>query len=233
MGPHNRPSPNHSVRPRAVDMLILHYTGMVSCAAALERLCDPTAKVSAHYLVDEDGTSYRMVPEERCAWHAGRASWHGDTDINERSIGIELVNPGHEFGYRAFPEVQMTAMTALAQDIVVRHSIPSARVLGHADVAPERRADPGELFDWRGLASAGIGLWPEASAAQPAGDGDIGDVQRQLRAIGYAVGQPGAADPATHAAIVAFQRHFVQTRTDGVVDRRTAAQLEGIVNLIA
>jgi N-acetylmuramoyl-L-alanine amidase len=138
------PSPNHEPRPNgtAVDILLLHYTGMRSGAAALSRLIDPEAKVSAHYMIDEDGTIYRLVEEERRAWHAGVAAWAGASDINGRSIGIELVNPGHEYGYRAFPEPQMAALVELARDILARHPIPPARVLGHSDVAPAQAATP-------------------------------------------------------------------------------------------
>ena len=160
----DRPSPNHGPRRdgAAIDMLILHYTGMTTAAAALDRLCDPKTEVSAHYLIDEDGTVWRLVPEDRRAWHAGRAYWAGETDINSRSIGIELVNPGHEHGYRVFPEPQMTALIALSQGILSRHPIPPHRILAHSDVAPDRKLDPGELFDWRRLAMAGIGLWSDA-----------------------------------------------------------------------
>ena len=155
-------SPNFDARPPGarIDMLVLHYTGMVSAEAAIERLCDPAAKVSAHYLIDEDGAVRRLVDENHRAWHAGEASWRGKSDINARSLGIELVNPGHEFGYRPFPEAQMAALEALAQDILARHTIEARNVVGHSDVAPRRKTDPGELFDWRRLAEAGIGLWP-------------------------------------------------------------------------
>ncbi len=157
-----QPSPNHDARAegKPLDMLLLHYTGMESAAAALDRMCDPAAKVSAHYMIDEDGTVYRLVDEDRRAWHAGVAHWAGEDDINSRAIGIELVNPGHEFGYRAFPEPQMAALEALCLDILSRHDIPPDRVLGHSDVAPDRRQDPGDLFDWKRLAAKGIGLWP-------------------------------------------------------------------------
>ena len=157
----DRPSPNHDDRGGAVvDMLVIHYTGMASADAALARLCDPVAKVSAHYTIDEDGTVYAMVPEARRAWHAGASCWAGARDINARSIGIELVNPGHEFGYRAFAPAQIAALITLCQGIVTRHAIPAWRVLGHSDVAPMRKDDPGELFPWETLAKAGIGLWP-------------------------------------------------------------------------
>ncbi|HMH65671.1 MAG TPA: N-acetylmuramoyl-L-alanine amidase, partial [Rhizomicrobium sp.] len=158
----DRPSPNHDARPdgAVIDMLVLHYTGMTSAEAALERLCDPAAKVSSHYTIDEDGTVYAHVPEARRAWHAGLSFWAGETDVNARSIGIELVNPGHEFGYRAFPESQIASLITLCHGILLRHPIPSWRVLGHSDVAPARKEDPGELFPWEQLAKAGIGLWP-------------------------------------------------------------------------
>ena len=160
---HERPSPNHNARPngQAVDILLLHYTGMKSAEAALERLTDPAAQVSAHYCVEEDGKVWRLVAEERRAWHAGQALWAGADDINGRSIGIEIVNPGHEFGYRPFPEAQMAAVIELCQGILARHPVPPTRVLGHSDVAPLRKEDPGELFDWPGLAAQGIGLWPQ------------------------------------------------------------------------
>jgi len=142
------PSPNFGPRRGGpVDMLILHYTGMNSAEDALARLCDPAAEVSAHYLIDQRGIIYRLVDEQCRAWHAGIACWAGETDINNRSIGIELVNPGHEFGYEPFPPRQMAALIALGQAIVERHPIPPWRVLGHSDVAPARKTDPGELFD--------------------------------------------------------------------------------------
>src|SRR5579859_4450701 len=160
------PSPNHDDRGGApIDMLVLHYTGMKTAKAALDRLCDPVAKVSAHYTIDEEGTVYAHVAEARRAWHAGAAYWAGATDINARSIGIELVNPGHEFGYRDFAEDQIAALTTLCHSILMRHPIPSWRVLGHSDVAPARKQDPGELFPWARLAKAGIGLWPLAAAS--------------------------------------------------------------------
>ncbi|MBT4888262.1 MAG: N-acetylmuramoyl-L-alanine amidase [Rhodospirillales bacterium] len=157
-----RPSPNHNERPleTSVDMLVIHYTGMKNCEDALARLCDVEAQVSAHYLIDEDGTLYQMVDENRRAWHAGVSYWRGITDVNAHSIGIELVNPGHEFGYRAFPEAQMLTLIDLCKDILSRHDISACNVVGHSDVAPERKQDPGELFDWQRLADAGIAQWP-------------------------------------------------------------------------
>src|ERR1700722_2627711 len=158
-------SPNHDERPpgAAIDMLVLHYTGMKTAEAALARLCDPEAKVSAHYTIGRDGRVYRHVPEERRAWHAGVSWWAGERNVNARSIGIELVNPGHEFGYEPFPKPQISALIDLADGILSRHPIPAGRVIGHSDVAPARKADPGELFPWPQLAEFGIGLWPEFS----------------------------------------------------------------------
>lgn len=212
-----RSSPNANDRPPGVpvDMLVLHYTGMVSGISALTRLCDPDAKVSAHYLVDEDGTVYRLVPEEKRAWHAGLACWRGERDVNGRSVGIELVNPGHAFGYRDFPASQMTALTRLARDILDRHPIPPRNVVGHSDIAPDRKLDPGERFDWRGLAARGIGLWPAMPQAVPGG------VLALLAEYGY--------DTATRQAIAAFQRHFRPARIDGIADDETLAMLGGAV----
>src|SRR5262245_1725531 len=147
-----RPSPNFNERPvDSVDMLVMHYTGMRSCEEAVARLTDAASKVSSHYTVDEDGTIYRHVAEEMRAWHAGISSWRGLADVNARAIGIEIVNPGHEFGYREFPERQIAAVIALGKAIVGRHPIPARNVVGHSDVAPARKEDPGELFPWKRL----------------------------------------------------------------------------------
>ena len=205
-------------------MLILHYTGMASAAAALDRLCDAAARVSAHYLIDEDGAIFRLVDEAMRAWHAGAASWHGATDINDRSIGIELVNPGHEFGYRPFPEDQMEALIGLARDILARHPIPPEGGLGHSDVAPMRKQDPGELFPWRRLAAAGIGVWPEAVAPD---DTTTSRAVELLSRLGYATG--GEAE--TRAAITAFQRRYRPARLDGVLDGETAALIRALVRI--
>jgi N-acetylmuramoyl-L-alanine amidase len=220
-----RPSPNFDARTGGVDMLILHYTGMRTATEALDRLCDPLAKVSAHYLIAEDGAVTRLVAEEKRAWHAGISSWRGRTDINGASIGIELVNPGHEFGYRRFPEPQMAALEALAEAILGRHPIPARHVIGHSDVAPLRKQDPGELFDWQRLARAGIGFWPgfaPQTAAKPPG---LREIQASLAQIGYFCPQRGALDATTVASIVAFQRHFRPERCDGVLDIETARRI--------
>jgi N-acetylmuramoyl-L-alanine amidase len=222
------PSPNHGARPPgiAVDILVLHYTGMTSGAAALERLCNPGAKVSAHFCIDEDGTVYRLVPEQRRAWHAGVSAWAGTTDVNARSIGIELVNPGHEWGYRDFTAAQMAALEPLARDIVRRHGVPPERVLGHSDVAPMRKKDPGERFDWARLAAAGVGLWPHAEPAQGAGP-SLESFLAGLRRFGYDA--PDSTSERARAAVIAFQRHYRPWRIDGRPDAECAARLDALL----
>jgi N-acetylmuramoyl-L-alanine amidase len=228
----DRPSPNHGPRPGPgrVDMLILHSTGMATADAALERLCAPDAEVSAHYLVDEDGTVWRLVPEERRAWHAGHSAWGACRDVNSASIGIELVNPGHEFGYRPFPEAQMAAVEALCRGVLARHPIPPRHVLGHSDVAPQRKTDPGELFDWPRLARAGIGLWPEfglVSANLVAEEEAVPRARAALKRIGYEV--PPAGDAAAMGKLVtAFQRRYRPARCDGALDGETLARIERV-----
>jgi N-acetylmuramoyl-L-alanine amidase len=221
------PSPNHNERPagKAIDILLIHYTGMRDGDAALQRLCDPAAKVSSHYLIEEDGRIHRLVDESRRAWHAGVGYWAGERDINAVSIGIELVNPGHDNGYRAFPQPQMAALIELGRAILARHPIPPSRVLGHSDIAPTRKIDPGELFDWKALAAAGIGLWPEPAS----GPSDLVSIQRALGRYGYEVTPSGTLDAATTAALQAFQRHFRPALIDGQPDEETAALLAGLL----
>lgn len=232
-----RPSPNHDGRDRAVDMIVLHYTGMRDRDAALNRLCDPDAKVSAHYLIDEDGALYALVDERRRAWHAGVACWHGETDINGCSIGIELVNPGHEFGYRAFPEAQMNTLEDLCRDVMERYDISAARVLGHSDVAPLRKADPGELFDWQRLAAQGLALWPDPgtvddlSLEQGASGDDVAALQVALAAVGYRLNADGDYGDETRAVVTAFQRRFRPSQVDGRADPETMAMLDGLLAL--
>jgi N-acetylmuramoyl-L-alanine amidase len=222
-----RPSPNFDARPGEgrVDILILHYTGMRTAKDALDRLCAPAARVSAHYLIDEEGAVTHLVAEDKRAWHAGISSWRGRNDINGASIGIELVNPGHEFGYRRFPESQMAALEELAKGILSRHPIPPRHVIGHSDVAPLRKQDPGELFDWQRLARAGIGFWPDftgQTAVRPPG---LREIQSMLNEIGYLCRQSGALDAVTTAAILAFQLHFRPEHCDGVLDTETARRI--------
>lgn len=222
----DRPSPNFDARPDGteVDILLLHYTGMQNCAAALDRLTDPAAKVSAHYLIDEDGTCYRLVDERARAWHAGVASWRGATDINARSIGIELVNPGHEFGYRPFPAAQIDVLIALSKSIMERHDIPSSRVLAHSDVAPGRKEDPGELFDWQALAECGIGIWPSDKASDSA-PAPFADAMRQLREIGYEAPDTPVMTAEARSALIAFQRRWLARNLKGTLDPETAQRI--------
>jgi N-acetylmuramoyl-L-alanine amidase len=229
---HERVSPNHDARPEGarIDMLVLHYTGMKTAVEAIDRLCDPAAKVSAHYVLDEDGTVWRLVEESRRAWHAGTSFWQGTRDVNAASIGIELVNPGHDWGYRAFPNAQMAALETLCRGLLLRHPIPRDRVVGHSDVAPLRKQDPGELFDWPRLAEAGIGLWPTDSRPPPT---DIAGAQAMLAAIGYAVASSGALDAETRQVLIAFQRRYRPTLVDGGLDPGTAQRLAAVEHAVS
>lgn len=224
-----RPSPNQDARPdgTVIDILLLHYTGMQSAEAALDRLTDPDAKVSAHYLIDEYGHCYRMVDETRQAWHAGVASWHGATDINARSIGIELVNPGHQFGCRPFPNAQMHSLTRLSTAIISRHPIPPARVLAHSDVAPDRKEDPGELFDWQRLAASGIGVWPayRATTDDPPA---FSEAMRLLSEIGYAAPETAVMTGAARNILLAFQRRWMPRDLTGALTPETAARIRSV-----
>jgi N-acetylmuramoyl-L-alanine amidase len=221
----DRPSPNHDERRLGPpDMLILHYTGMTSAAAALDRLCDPAARVSSHYVVEEDGAVWRLVPEERRAWHAGESGWLGRHDINAHSIGVEIVNPGHEFGYRPFPDAQMKSVEELCRGILGRWTVPPRLVLGHSDVAPHRKQDPGELFDWPRLARAGIGLWPDFSRTAGAPE-SIAEIQHALAAYGYDIPATGLLDERTVQGLIAFQRHFRPTDCTGIADAETRRRI--------
>jgi N-acetylmuramoyl-L-alanine amidase len=227
-------SPNHGARRRGErpDMLILHYTGMTDAAAAIAWLCAAASGVSAHYVVREDGSIVQCVPEAQRAWHAGVAWWDGIADINSHSIGIEIVNPGHDGGYPDFPDAQIEAVIALCRDILGRHPIAPQRVLAHSDVAPARKQDPGEKFPWPRLAAAGIGHWvePAALGAGPAAAVDnLMTVQAALRAYGYRIEPTGAEDAATATVVTAFQRHFRPARVDGVADASTRATLQKLL----
>jgi N-acetylmuramoyl-L-alanine amidase len=224
------PSPNFGDRPAAtpIDILLFHYTGMPTAAAALARLRDPAVEASAHYLVDEDGAVHALVPEEKRAWHAGASYWAGETDINSRSIGIEIVNPGHEFGYRDFPDVQIAAVEELSRGILARHPIPPSRVLAHSDVAPERKEDPGERFPWARLAANGIGVWLDTSLnatrqpiAQTRGDDPAG-LMEHLAAIGYR--SAPATDETGGKIITAFQRHWLPAAIGSANEGRATAE---------
>lgn len=227
------PSPNHDERAGGiVDILLLHYTGMPDAEGALARLCDAEAKVSSHYLVRENGEIIQLVPEDRRAWHAGASHWRGVTDINSRSIGIEIVNAGHDGGCPDYPPVQIDAVIALCRDISSRWPIPQDQVLAHSDVAPGRKQDPGEYFPWGRLHENGVGLWvddAEATNATP--------VDAQARALfllalagyGYGVIASGDEDDNTEAVIAAFQRHFRPRLVSGIADVSTVARLEQLI----
>ena len=231
------PSPNRGPRiGLAADMLILHYTGMPTAEGALARLRDPAAEVSAHYLVFEDGRVAQLVPEAERAWHAGRGAWAGITDINSRSIGIEIVHPGHDGGLPPYPDGQIAAVIGLCADILARTAIPAARVLAHSDVAPARKEDPGENFPWDRLAAAGIGHWV---APAPIRDGrffargEAGDPIAALQAMfalyGYDQPVTGRFDEGMEAVVTAFQRHFRPERVDGVADSSTITTLRDLI----
>jgi N-acetylmuramoyl-L-alanine amidase len=231
-------SPNCDERDgRAPDLLLLHYTGMQSTAAALARLREEEApRVSSHYLVDEAGGIVQLVPEARRAWHAGISHWAGETNINACSIGIEIANPGHEFGYAAYPPQQIAAVIALCQDILTRNAILGDRVLAHSDVAPGRKQDPGEKFPWERLHRAGIGHWvaPAPIVEGPfLAVGDCGEnvsmLQMKLADYGYGLALSGNFDAATRDVVAAFQRHFRQARIDGVADSSTVMTLTDLL----
>ncbi len=230
-------SPNHEPRAAgSVDIIVLHYTGMATAEAARDRLCDPAAKVSAHYFIDEDGAIAQMVAEERRAFHAGVSSWQGTTDINSRSIGIEIVNGGHDFGCPDFPKPQIAAVIRLCRDIQTRWPIPQANVLAHSDIAPSRKRDPGEKFPWADLHRAGVGLWVEPAPISDGASlrlGDSGDavagLKTSLAAYGYGVDSTNIFDNATRDVVTAFQRHFRPQLVDGVADRATRETLDRLL----
>lgn len=233
----SQPSPNFGDRPDGcpIDILVLHYTGMQTGAAALERLCDPESSVSSHYLIEEDGQIFQLVDEDKRAWHAGVGVWQGCLDVNSRSIGIEIVNPGHEFGYRPFPDIQIQSVIALTQGIVARHDIPAKRIIGHSDMAPDRKEDPGELFPWRQLAENGIGLWPGFNGVPPVCASSVStaatsdEFHTLLDAIGYG---PAENEEDRTKRTVAFQRHWRQNNISGQPDDECLAIAKALVAAI-
>jgi N-acetylmuramoyl-L-alanine amidase len=218
------PSPNQDERPPGtpIDMLVLHYTGMRTGTEAITRLRDPAARVSSHYVVEEDGRVLRLVPEERRAWHAGVSHWRGQEGLNGRSIGIEIVNPGHEWGYRPFPALQMAAVCDLCLDILARHRIPARNIVAHSDIAPDRKQDPGEFFDWEGLAANGVGLWPHDTVAPPPAE----QATALLGAIGYRTDLP------LPVLLAAFKRRWRPERVDGIADDETLGWLAAVAALL-
>ena len=253
MTPIDRPSPNYDARTRPIDLVVLHYTGMQDAETALARLTDPAptvgrypgpwqpadtppdqalGRVSTHYVVAEDGRVFRLVDEAARAWHAGVARWDGEGDVNARAIGIEIVNGGHDFGLPPFPEAQILAVEALLADILQRRRLGPHRVVGHSDVAPERKLDPGERFPWARLAARGLALWPLAPKPEGGAVATQGDIvvamQEALAAFGYAVPVTGEVDAATQTVLAAFQRRFRPRLIDGRLDEETAAILADV-----
>lgn len=231
-----RPSPNHNERRAPIDMLLLHYTGMASCEAAIERLCDPTSDVSCHYVVTENGNVLRLVGEERRSWHAGQGHWQGVGDINSRSIGIEICNRGHDYGLPPFPRRQIAAVIALCRDILSRHPIPAHHVLAHSDIAPGRKRDPGERFPWQALARQGIGHWVRPSRVKAGATlhaGNYGpaveELQQKLARYGYPIAISGRYDLETQQAVIAFQRHFCPKMCDGQARPAMRATLDRLL----
>lgn len=234
-----RPSPNFGERKgvKRPDMLILHYTGMKSADAALTRLTEKSSEVSSHYFIFEDGRIVQMVPEKKRAWHAGVSSWEGKTDINSRSIGIEIANPGHDFGYPEFPKPQIEAVIALCRDIVKRNRIRADRVLAHSDIAPGRKQDPGEKFPWAELRRKRVGHFVQPARTLRKRSLQLGDrgkevleAQKLFSNYGYGVPRNGIFDETTRDVVLAFQRHFRPRRVNGILDQATRITLEKLLS---
>jgi len=223
-----RPSPNFDDRPDdvAIDMLVLHYTGMETGTAALDRLCNEESKVSSHYLVEEDGTIIQLVEDTKRAWHAGASYWSGRESLNAYSVGIEIVNPGHEWGYQDFPEVQMEAVKDLSVHLIKTHGIPQYNVVAHSDIAPDRKEDPGEKFDWKFMARNGVGIWPAAYDVMQAPD--MREAMKALGIIGYKVG----TNEQNFQAVRAFQRRYRGNQVDGNLDKITYGRILALAEII-
>ncbi|MBT5187066.1 MAG: N-acetylmuramoyl-L-alanine amidase [Kordiimonadaceae bacterium] len=225
----NYTSPNFNQRTsNEIKYLILHYTGMATGKEALERLCDESSAVSAHYLIEEDGEVFSLVDEENRAWHSGVSCWEDDADINDLSIGIEIVNsghpyPGYESVYRSFPDVQMNSVIKLSQEIITRHNIKPWHILGHSDVAWQRKIDPGELFNWKRLAEEGVGLWPKSENIDKQQEVDIKGFLIKMATYGY---DTEKGEEEYVKLVSAFQRHFRQNNIDGAVDPETVSILD-------
>lgn len=229
-----RPSPNYGERRDGIDpdTIILHYTGMASAKAAEDWLCIPESQVSSHYLVYEDGAVVQMVPEKARAWHAGVSFWQGETDLNSRSVGIEIANPGHDHGYTDFPDAQIASVILLCRDIIDRWAILPRRVLAHSDIAPGRKVDPGEKFPWQRLAAEGVGFYITPTAIRAGTSLSLGDegedvkeLQIELRRFGYRVTDSGVYDASTVAVVKSFQSHFRPESVDGIADPSTISTL--------
>lgn len=212
------PSPNFDDRKGRVDMLVIHYTGRPTFEESLEWLTSPEKKVSAHYLIGEGGEILQLVEDEKRAWHAGVSHWAGVSDINSCSIGIELQNPGHAFGYNDFPDAQTAALIELCHEILKRHGIPAGRVLGHSDVAPMRKPDPGEKFPWATLAAKGVGRWPQKGQG-----GEIIDPRQAFIQFGYDPNAP------LEDIVTAFQRHWYPENVTGKACPETLKRLTALL----
>jgi N-acetylmuramoyl-L-alanine amidase len=232
------PSANFGERNkgRLPDMILLHYTGMPDAQGAIAQLCTAGTDVSAHYIVLEDGRIVQCVPESKRAWHAGVASWAGEEDINSCSIGVEIVNGGHDWGYPEFPLRQIAAVIALCRGIMLRRNVPSHRVLAHSDVAPSRKKDPGEKFPWHSLANSGVGHWVQPAPIVRSGglrQGATGDevrgLQQALARYGYGLSITGKYDTTTLEVVTAFQRHFRPAKVDGIADHSTLVTLQALL----
>ena len=216
--PISAPSPNFNKRRGPIRYVVLHYTGMKTGEAALDRLRDKEASVSSHYLVEEDGRLFQLVDEHHRAWHAGRGYWRGEGDLNSASIGIEIVNPGHEFGFPDYPDAQIVTVIALVRDILARYGLPPEAVIGHSDLAPGRKIDPGEKFPWDRLAREGC------AAALPDEEAE-GEPAALLKQIGYSL------EPGLKPVVEAFQRRWRPSRVDGALDAETRALIERVASL--
>ncbi len=254
------PSPNFDARQRPIDLVVLHYTGMRDLQTALKRLCDPTplavaypgpwqdpaidpnttlSRVSAHYVVGREGSVFALVGEEHRAWHAGVSFWRGLEGVNHNAIGIEIENGGHDFGLPAYPDAQIAALIALVSDILARHALPITAVVGHSDVAPGRKADPGEHFPWPRLGTEGVALWPEPVGGAPGSalacpgqaGGQVAGLQEALAGIGYGVPVSGQYCATTEACVAAFQRRFRPARIDGVLDSQTLDLVAAVLDM--
>lgn len=232
------PSANFGERAngRQPDMIVLHYTGMPDVEGAIAQLCTPGTEVSAHYIVLEDGRIVQCVPESKRAWHAGVSWWAGEEDINSCSIGVEIINRGHDWGYPDFPLRQIAAVIALCRGIMLRLKLPSHRVLGHSDVAPARKKDPGEKFPWHSLANSGVGHWVQPAPIVRGNtlqlgaiSDDVANMQAAFRRYGYNMPANGKFDGATMEVVTAFQRHFRPERVDGIADQSTMATLHALL----
>ncbi|HHL43108.1 MAG TPA: N-acetylmuramoyl-L-alanine amidase [Hellea balneolensis] len=232
------PSPNFDERALPVSVLVLHYTGMENAEVALERLRCPEAKVSSHYMIDEDGQVFQLVDENMRAWHAGVSSWHGVRDLNSASIGIEIVNGGHDFGLPPFPDIQIDAVMSLSKSILERHNIDKFNIVAHSDIAPARKQDPGERFPWALLAKNGIGVFPQSNTADQRNlfaknsvDEGVRAVQTALRILGYGIEQTGVLDEGSMCVIKAFQRRYRPQKIDGLIDVQTMILLSELVGM--